>query len=83
MGLSRYEISLIAPLSQQLYSRDLDSTPGLTEVEDDTFVLIIRFIIGRDFAVIRSSPESCRDRFAIVSEHTAELKWLILNKHNK
>ena len=34
--------------------------PGLTEVEDDTNdgVLAIRFIIGRDFAVTRSSPES-------------------------
>ena len=28
-------------------------------------------------------PESCWDRFASVSEHTVELKWLILNKHNK
>ena len=42
-----------------------------------------RLIIGRDFAVTRSSPEPCWDRFAIVSEHTVELKWLILNKHNK
>ena len=35
--------------------------PGLTEVEDDTFdgTLAIRLIIGRDFAVTRSSPESC------------------------
>ena len=30
--------------------------------------LAIRFIIGRDFTVTRSSPESCRDRFAIVSD---------------
>ena len=56
---------LIAPLSQQLYSRDFDfhnfSSPGLTEVEDDTFdgTLAITLIIGRDFAVTRSSPESC------------------------
>ena len=59
--------------------------PGLTEVEDDTCdgALAIRFIKGRDFAVTRSSPESCWDRFAIVSEHTVELKWLMLNKHNK
>ena len=35
--------------------------PGLTEVEDDTNdgVLAIRSIIGFDFAVTRSSPESC------------------------
>ena len=63
-GLCRYEVSLIAPHSQQLYSRDLDFHnffPGLTEVEDDTCdgTLAIRLIIGRDFAVTRSSPESC------------------------
>ena len=59
--------------------------PGLTEVEDDTNdgVLAVRFIIGLDFAVTRSSPESCRDRFATAAEQTVELKWLILNKHNK
>ena len=45
--------------------------------------LAIRLIIGRDFAVTRSSPESCCDIFAIASEQTVELKWLILNKHNK
>ena len=45
--------------------------------------LATRLNIGRDFAVTHYSPESCWDRFAIVSEHTVELKWLILNKHNK
>ena len=50
--------------SQQLYSRDFDFHilfPGLTEVEDDTFdgTLAISLIIGRDFAVTRSCPESC------------------------
>ena len=44
--------------------------------------LSIRLIIDRDFAVIRSSPESCCNSFAIASEQTVELKWLILNKHN-
>ena len=36
---------------------------GLTEVEDDTCdgALAIKLIIGRDFAVTRSSPESCWD----------------------
>ena len=44
---------------------DLDfrniSSLGLTEVEDDTNdgVLAIRFNKGFDFAVTRSSPESC------------------------
>ena len=45
--------------------------------------LAIRFIIGRDFAVTRSSPESCCSLFAIASEQAVELKWLILNKHNR
>ena len=31
----------------------------------------------------RSSLESCWSLFAIVSEHTVKLKWLILNKHNR
>ena len=42
----------------------------------------MRLIIGRDFAVTRSSPESCRSLFAMASEQTVGLKWLILNKHN-
>ena len=52
---------------------------------DDTTdgVLAIRFIIGFDFAVTRSSPESCCDRFAVAAEQTVELKWLMLNNHNK
>ena len=59
--------------------------PGLDEVEDDTTdgILALRFIIGLDFAVTRSSPESCWDRFAIISEQTVELKWLMLNNLNK
>ena len=44
--------------------------------------LAIRLIIGRDFAVTRSSPESCCNIFAMASEQTVELQWLILNKHN-
>ena len=40
---------------------DFRNFTGLTEVEDDTSdgVLATRFIIGRDFAVTRSPPESC------------------------
>ena len=39
----------------------ITSLPRASEVEDDTCVgaLAIRLIIGRDFAVTRSSPESC------------------------
>ena len=46
-------------------------------------VLAMTLIISRDFAVTRPSPESCCNLFAIDSEQTVELKWLILNKHNK
>ena len=44
--------------------------------------LAIRLIIGRDFAVPRSSPESCCNLFAMASEQTVGLEWMILNKHN-
>ena len=65
IGLCRFQVAQIAPLSQQLDSRDLDFrnffSPGFAEVEDNTCdgALAIRFIIGRDFAVTRSSPDSC------------------------
>ena len=38
-------------------------------------------IVGLDFAVTLSSPESFCVLFDITSEHSAELIWLILNKH--
>ena len=44
--------------------------------------LTIKLITGRDFAATRSSPESCCNFFAMASEETEGLKWLILNKHN-
>ena len=59
--------------------------PGLFDAEDDRVeeALAIRLIIGRDFAVTRSSPESCCTLFAIASEQLVELKCLILNKHKR
>ena len=45
--------------------------------------LAIKLILGRNFAVTRSCPESCCDLFPIASEQTVELKWLILNKHKR
>ena len=45
--------------------------------------LAIRLIIGRDVAVTRSSPETCCNLFAMASEQSVELKWLMLNKHNR
>ena len=41
------------------------------------------FIIGFYFAVTLSSPESFCVLFDITSEQLVELKWLMLNKHNK
>ena len=82
-----YPLSL--SLAQLSHSRDLDfhsfSSPGslTSRMADSREHLAIRLIIGRDFAVTRSSPEFCCDLFAIALEETVELKWLILNKHNR
>ena len=42
-----------------------------------------KFIIGFDFAVALSSPESFCVLFFIASEQTVELKWLMLKKHKR
>ena len=42
-----------------------------------------KFIIVFDFPVTFSSPESFSFLFDITSEQLVELKWLMLNKHNK
>ena len=42
-----------------------------------------KFIIGVDFAVTLSSPESLCVLFDITSEQSVELKWLMLNKHKR
>ena len=42
-----------------------------------------KFIIGFDFAVTLSSPESFCVLFEITSEQSVELKWLMLNKHTR
>ena len=42
-----------------------------------------KFIIGFDFAVTLSSPESFCVVFDITKEQLVELKWLMLNKHTK
>ena len=59
--------------------------PGFSDAEDDRVegAFAIRLIIGLDFAVTLSSPESCCVLFAINSKQTVELKWLILNKHKR
>ena len=42
-----------------------------------------KFIIGSDFAVTLSSPESFCVLFDITSEQSVKLKWLMLNKHKR
>ena len=53
----------VSPLYRQEQVHDVytKSSPGFAETEDDTTegVLAVKFIIGRDFAVTRPSPESC------------------------
>ena len=74
---------------QLSHSRDSDfqrfSSPGfLTQkMTELAGALAIRLIIGLDFAVTLSSPDSCCVLFDITSEQLIELKWLILNKLNK
>ena len=48
-----------------------DSATGVLSLHRET-----KFIIGFDFAVTLSSPESFCVLFDITSEHSAELKWL-------
>ena len=45
--------------------------------------LATKFIIGFDFAVTLSSPESVCVLFDITSEQVVEMKWLLLNKHKR
>ena len=47
------------------------------------WTLANKLIIGLDFAVTLSSPDSSCVLFDITSEQSVELKWLILNKHKR
>ena len=54
----------VSPLYRQeqvVQDLDIHILPGFAEAEEDTNegVLAVKFIIGRDFAVTRPSPESC------------------------
>ena len=55
-----------------------DGAAGVLSLHRET-----KFIIGFDFAVTLSSPYPCCVLFDITSEHTAELKWLMLDKHKR
>ena len=54
------------------------STSGVLSLHRKT-----KFIIGFDFAVTLSSPDSFCVLFDITSEQSVELKWLMLNKHKR
>ena len=55
-----------------------DSTTGVLSLHRET-----KFIIGFDFTVTLSSPDSSCVLFDITSEQSVELKWLMLNKHKR
>ena len=63
--------------------------PGLSDALEASTSAVLslhretKFIIGFDFAVTLSSPESCCVPFDITSEQSVELKWLNVNKHKK
>ena len=48
-------------LDESVFYHPYHVFPGFDEVEDDTIegILAVKFIIGLDFAVTRSSPDSC------------------------
>ena len=54
------------------------STSGVLSLHRET-----KFIIGFDFAVTLSAPESFCVLFDITSEQSVELKWLMLKKHKR
>ena len=71
-------------IPQLSHSRDSDFhyfSSRLCHAEDDRVegAFAIRFIIGLDFAVTLSSPDSFCVLFDTTSEQTVELKWLGLN----
>ena len=61
--LTLQQVSLRCRQEQVVQVHDVHtkSPPGFVEAEDDTIegVLAVKFIIGRDFAVTRPSPEFC------------------------
>ena len=60
-------VAQVSPFYRHLEQifQDLDiqtrSSPGIEEAEDDSAegILAVKFIMGRDLAVTRSSPDSC------------------------
>ena len=88
--LSKQRVSPFYRTSQLADSEDFDFrvrfSPGFSAAVEDSadgalsLLRAIKFIIGLDSAVTLSSPDSFCVLFDISSEHSAELKWLKLNK---
>ena len=76
-------VSPFCHISQLAYLEDFDfhnfSSPGFLNAEDDRVegALAIEIIIGLDFAVTLSSPDSSCVLFDIISEQSVEMKWLM------
>ena len=91
--LSKQRVSLFYRTYQLVDSEDFDYRvfvfTGLSDAMEDSadgalsLLRAIKFIIGLDFAVTLSSPASFCVLFDITSEHCAELKWPMLNKHKR
>ena len=82
----RQRVAPFYHISQLSHSKDSDfhsfSSLGFLTPKM-TGALAIRLIIGPDFAVTLSSPDSVCVLFDITSEQSVELKWLMLNKHKR
>ena len=76
-------------ISQLSHSRDSDFhnflLPKLSDAEDDRVegALAIRLIIGLNFAVTLSSPDSSCVLFDITPEQSVGLKWRMVNKYKR
>ena len=91
--LSKQRVSPFHRTSQLADSEDFHFRvcifSGLSDAVEDSadgavsLLRAIKFIIGLDFAVTLSSADSFCVLFDITSEHSAELKWLMLNKHKR
>ena len=89
----KQQISPFYHTAQLAHSEDFDFSclvfTGLSDAVDDradgglSMLRAIKLIIGLDFAVTFSSPDSFCVLFDITSEHSAKLKWLMLNKHKR
>ena len=87
------QFALFCDAAQFASSEEIDFhvlfSPGFSDAVEASTARVLslhretKFIIGFDFAVTLSSPESFCVLFDITSEHSAELKWPMLNRHKR